>query len=542
MEEKNEYEIVDENIVVNKTTKYENGWTTALGVFLFLAVLYIAFKPQPAVENKNSIMQYQMVSRFTEMLTPKLIKFEAGDDIENPVFRKNPTIIEFADVITRKQIAEQTLIMWDEIVSDKNNVDIKRNAYVNMAVINWQYKDKTKTKELFDLAKKQSSAKNSINNVLIDKISAALFAEKATSYTVISDGKQPNIAVQPPHTDNIVFTNQDIIDLEPLPVSAIIMQKLDPKIDIETTFNITAKKTMSYIYTSIFLVVGGLMILGIFITSGILWILSAVGTIKITQQVAIEPAKDEENDITASDDSPNEYPYSPHKLGVGISLFIILVYLIVQGIVIELLTKPEVSSFLTDDSERLTSISILYSMIFSAIFILIVIWYATKSHILISTFFKTSKRPLLQAFAGYTMVIPIVLVMSLIQASSNNGQNDTQQVVDMVMNNSSDSISRLLFALAIVVLAPIIEETLFRGFLFHALMRRMPWGVAAVISAICFGLIHAQLSTILPITLLGLMLAILTYRNRSIIPAIWAHAIFNGMQILSLYGLLDVLK
>ena len=147
MEEKNEYEIVDENIVVNKTTKYENGWTTALGVFLFLAVLYIAFKPQPAVENKNSIMQYQMVSRFTEMLTPKLIKFEAGDDIENPVFRKNPTIIEFADVITRKQIAEQTLIMWDEIVSDKNNVDIKRNAYVNMAVINWQYKDKTKTKE-----------------------------------------------------------------------------------------------------------------------------------------------------------------------------------------------------------------------------------------------------------------------------------------------------------------------------------------------------------------------------------------------------------
>lgn len=541
MEEKNEYEIVDENIVINKTTKYENGWTTALGVFLFLAVLYIAFKPQPAVENNNSIMQYQMVSRFTEMLTPKLIKFEADDNIENPVFKKNPTIIEFADVITRKQIAEQTLIMWDEIVSDKNNIDIKRNAYINMAVINWQYKDKAKARELFDLAKKQTLAKKSINNVLIDKISVALFSEKAISYTVITDGK-PNIAVPPAHTDNIVFTNQEIIDLEPLPVSAIIVQKLDPKIDIETTFYITAKKTMSYIYTSIFLVVGGLMILGIFITSGILWILSAVGTIKITQQVAIEPAKDEKNDITASDDSPDEYPYSPHKLGVGISLFIILVYLIVQGIVIELLTKPEVSSFLTDDPERLTSISILYSMIFSAIFILIVIWYATKSHILLSTFFKTTKLPLLQAFAGYAMVIPIVLIMSLIQASSNNGQNDTQQVVDMVMNNSSDSISRILFALAIVVLAPIIEETLFRGFLFHALMRRMPWGVAAVISAICFGLIHAQLSTILPITLLGLMLAILTYRNRSIIPAIWAHAIFNGMQILSLYGLLDVLK
>ncbi|MEI6520870.1 MAG: type II CAAX endopeptidase family protein [bacterium] len=548
MEEKEEYEIVEEEIVVKKTAKFENSLTTALGIFLFLAVLCIAFKPQPIIEKNSTLIQYKMVSRFTEMLTPKLIKFEADDDIENLTFKKNPTLMEFADANTRKQIAEQTLVMWDEIVKDNNNNDTKRNAYVNMAVINWLYKDKTKAKEEFNLAKQQTKTTDNIDNQLIDKISSALFSDKDARYIVIKDDKKANVPIISGNKENIAaighnvieFTSQEIIDIEPLPISAIVLQKLDPQIEQETTFNITAKKTTSYIYTSVFLGMGGLFILIIFITSGILWILSAVGSVKITTPIAVETIEEETSEIANDKENQDEYPHSPHRFGIGISLFIILVYLIAEGLLIELFNRY--GSYLTTDPERLTSITVLYSIVFSAIFILIVLWYATKSSILISTFFKPAKRPILQAFSGYAMVIPLVTLISLIQASSNNGQNDTQQVMDMVMNNSSDNISRILFGVAIVVLAPIIEETLFRGFLFHALMRRMPWGIAAIISAICFGLIHGQLSTILPITVLGLMLAILTYRNRSIIPAIWAHAIFNGMQLLSVYGILDVLK
>lgn len=85
---------------------------------------------------------------------------------------------------------------------------------------------------------------------------------------------------------------------------------------------------------------------------------------------------------------------------------------------------------------------------------------------------------------------------------------------------------------AIVLLAPIAEETFFRGFLYKGLRRRFSTWPAAVISGFFFGLIHAngglRFFLIVPsLWLLGVVLAIVYERRQSLLASVAMHATFN---------------
>ncbi|HJW76461.1 MAG TPA: CPBP family intramembrane glutamic endopeptidase [Thermoleophilia bacterium] len=89
-----------------------------------------------------------------------------------------------------------------------------------------------------------------------------------------------------------------------------------------------------------------------------------------------------------------------------------------------------------------------------------------------------------------------------------------------------------LFAVMAIVVAPVFEETFFRGFLFQGLARS--WGVltGAIVSAGVFALAHQQLSVIVPFFVLGLLLAWVFYRSRSLWANVALHASFNGISVL----------
>lgn len=84
--------------------------------------------------------------------------------------------------------------------------------------------------------------------------------------------------------------------------------------------------------------------------------------------------------------------------------------------------------------------------------------------------------------------------------------------------------------LATVVLAPITEEVIFRGLIFSRLERAMPGWLAAVLSALAFGLCHGQPAWMAYAFVLGLVFAFLRLRTGSILPSMLAHFIFNGIS------------
>jgi membrane protease YdiL (CAAX protease family)/uncharacterized RDD family membrane protein YckC len=95
----------------------------------------------------------------------------------------------------------------------------------------------------------------------------------------------------------------------------------------------------------------------------------------------------------------------------------------------------------------------------------------------------------------------------------------------------SDYHSALVLGLiGVAVVAPVVEEILFRGVVFGWLRGRMPAVAAAVISAALFSLAHLgwmDWALLLPVFGIGLVLAGLYHHSRSLWPGILVHASVN---------------
>jgi membrane protease YdiL (CAAX protease family) len=92
-----------------------------------------------------------------------------------------------------------------------------------------------------------------------------------------------------------------------------------------------------------------------------------------------------------------------------------------------------------------------------------------------------------------------------------------------------------LFLLGAIVVAPVVEEIFFRGFLFAGLRGRYGWQKAAAISAALFSLVHLQPTAAVPIFLLGLVFAFLYERSGSIWPAVLMHVSSNALALGAAY-------
>jgi membrane protease YdiL (CAAX protease family) len=96
-----------------------------------------------------------------------------------------------------------------------------------------------------------------------------------------------------------------------------------------------------------------------------------------------------------------------------------------------------------------------------------------------------------------------------------------------------------LAILGVAVIAPLVEEIVFRGMVFGWLRGRAPVAWAVVISAALFSLEHIgflQLTLFLPIFTTGLVLAVLYQHANSIWPAVLVHGTFNLVATLVLFN------
>jgi membrane protease YdiL (CAAX protease family) len=101
----------------------------------------------------------------------------------------------------------------------------------------------------------------------------------------------------------------------------------------------------------------------------------------------------------------------------------------------------------------------------------------------------------------------------------------------------------VLVVLAIVVLAPIAEEVFFRGVVFNAWLREGGRRFAFIGSAVLFAVIHVSLVSLLPIFVLGLMLAWIYNRTGTLVAPIAMHATVNGISVaLALLVRFDVVR
>lgn len=83
--------------------------------------------------------------------------------------------------------------------------------------------------------------------------------------------------------------------------------------------------------------------------------------------------------------------------------------------------------------------------------------------------------------------------------------------------------------LMLVVLAPIMEEVLFRGILLESVRSKHSAGRAIVVSALMFGVIHFIPQQVVNAFVIGLILGYIYVRTESLWPVIVIHALNNAM-------------
>ena len=89
--------------------------------------------------------------------------------------------------------------------------------------------------------------------------------------------------------------------------------------------------------------------------------------------------------------------------------------------------------------------------------------------------------------------------------------------------------------ISLVILTPIFEEIIFRGYLFKGLRVRLPFWVSAVITSIIFAAAHWQWNVSLDVFGLSLVLCFLTEKSKSLGPAMALHALKNSLAFILLF-------
>lgn len=139
-------------------------------------------------------------------------------------------------------------------------------------------------------------------------------------------------------------------------------------------------------------------------------------------------------------------------------------------------------------------------------------------------------RLLGEGIGGYGILVVILAATSLGGSTGAfTGYLSAWQSGERLVMNMQTLPAKVLLFILICVIAPVVEELVFRGFVFAGLRRRMTFGGAVLASAIIFALMHTNPQGLLPITLIGIVLATLYERNRSLVPSIICHALNNTL-------------
>uniref|UniRef100_UPI00404AC9E0 lysostaphin resistance A-like protein n=1 Tax=Cyanobium sp. TaxID=2164130 RepID=UPI00404AC9E0 len=133
-----------------------------------------------------------------------------------------------------------------------------------------------------------------------------------------------------------------------------------------------------------------------------------------------------------------------------------------------------------------------------------------------------------QALLQVLKVLPLVTLVGWLFDQLVSKASGSNPLLELVLTTTNPW-ALLLFSITAMVLAPLFEETLFRGVLLPVLGQRYGglWGV--VISALVFGIAHLSLGELPALFVLGLGLGWLRLQSGRLGPSVLMHGLWNGL-------------
>ena len=142
-------------------------------------------------------------------------------------------------------------------------------------------------------------------------------------------------------------------------------------------------------------------------------------------------------------------------------------------------------------------------------------------------------------FLAYILVY--LLVISVVSALVPGF--DVEQERDIGFNDLRGVVQMSVVFVLLVVITPIVEEIMFRGFLFRGFRKKMPFWLATALTSLVFGAVHlTSLGDSAPVWvaaldtgLLSVALCVAREYSKSLWPAIYMHGAKNALAFVFLY-------
>jgi membrane protease YdiL (CAAX protease family) len=130
-------------------------------------------------------------------------------------------------------------------------------------------------------------------------------------------------------------------------------------------------------------------------------------------------------------------------------------------------------------------------------------------------------------------ILPLVALSGWLVERVWGDGGGSNPLLDLVLT-SADPWALFCFGFTAIVLAPLFEETLFRGVLLPVAGRQLGGAQAVVVSAAVFAAAHLSLGELVPLFVLALGLGWLRLSSGRLLPCVLMHALWNGLTFFNL--------
>ena len=128
---------------------------------------------------------------------------------------------------------------------------------------------------------------------------------------------------------------------------------------------------------------------------------------------------------------------------------------------------------------------------------------------------------------------PLIIAIGQVSESMLGDDLEQQEVVEFFLN-TTDGSSRVLVIVLAIVVAPVAEELIFRGYLHGVLKRFFGTGWAIFVTAALFAFVHGEPSLLAIFFVLAVCLSLSYEATGSILVPMTMHVAFNAISILFL--------
>ena len=136
---------------------------------------------------------------------------------------------------------------------------------------------------------------------------------------------------------------------------------------------------------------------------------------------------------------------------------------------------------------------------------------------------------------GLGAMVPVYIILVLgnfitqLIIPSKERVPEMQEIVQTMITNSDITI-RIALLFSAVIVAPVVEEIIFRGYIYPILKRYSHRFFAGLMTSLLFAVVHGHVEGLIPLMFLAIILTFCYEITGSILVPVLIHALFNGIN------------